>query len=467
MSPADLAWLRMDRPTNLMVNNVVLWFDAPVDWERFKAICRERLVGRFPRFGQRVAESRVPWRRVGWEDDPRFDLEHHLHRLALPAPGDRAALLELVGDLMATPLDHDKPLWDMYLVEGYGAGGAIVSRTHHSIADGIAIERVMLSLTDDARDGAFAPAPIERRHRRRPTHAVRVAIAAIASRMRHAAEAVGRGCLRVAAHPRQLGAQTRAVKQRARALTDLRLAGSEVGAALKGELGVVQRVATSRPVSLADVKRTGHATGTTVNDVMLTAVTGALGSYLRERGGPVAEIHAFVPFNVRPLGEPIPRDLGNKFGPVLLTLPAGLHDPQQRLAEVHRRMAELKDTAQGARAYALIQVIGMVPPDIGRVIIDATTAKASALITNVIGPPYPVSVAGTAVRGMLVWAPRPGSVPMSVTIFSYNGEITVGLGTDAGLIPGPELILSGVEDELAELQRLASRSKHHPGAAAA
>jgi WS/DGAT/MGAT family acyltransferase len=322
----------------------------------------------------------------------------------------------------------------MYLVEGYGPGCAIVSRTHHCIADGIALSRVILSLTDDAPDAAVAP--------------------------------LLRDGPSVAARPRRLSRLLRAAEDRTRALTKLPLARSAADTALKGELGVAQRVVSTGPISLADVKHTGHATGTTVNDVVLSAVTGALSRYLLERARPVAEFGAFVPFNLRPLSEPLPRDLGNEFGPVFVSLPVGLHDPRERLAEVHRRMAELKDSPGGARSYRLLRIIGVAPPDIARVITDVTTAKASALITNVTGPPHAVSLAGTPVRGMVVWAPRPGSMSMSVTIFSYNDEIIVGLASDAGLIPDPERILAGVEDELAELQRLAQHSTHHRSAAA-
>jgi hypothetical protein len=427
MHAADVAWLHMDRPTNLMVNNVVLWFDAPVDWDRVKEICRERLVGRFPRFRQRIAKSRLPWRPIGWEDDPLFDLEHHFHHLALPAPGDHTTLLELVADLMATPLDHDKPLWDMYLVEGYGPGCAIVFRTHHCIADGTALVRVTQSLTEDAPDVAAAP-----QTRRAGPH---------------------------------LGRVMRSAKHGARAPSKPLLAGSGTDTVLKGKLGVAQRVASSRPIRLADVKRTGHATGTTVNDVMLSAVTGALRSYLLERGSPLAEIGATVPVNLRPLSEPLPRDLGNEFGPVPVSLPVLLDDPQERLAEVHRRMAEIKHSPKGPRGYRLLRVIGMLPAAIGRVVTDRRTAKATTLITNVPGPEHRVSLAGTPVHGMLVWAPRPGGMSMSVTIFSYNDEITVGLAADAGLIPDPDRILAGVEDELAEIERLAGRSTHQRSAA--
>src|ERR1700752_743151 len=115
MPAADVAWLHMDRRTNLMVVNIVLSFDTIVDWERVKKLCRERLVECYPRFSQRVVESRLPCGPVAWEDAPHFEFERHFHRLALRAPGDQAVLRELVADLMATPLDHSRPLWDLYL----------------------------------------------------------------------------------------------------------------------------------------------------------------------------------------------------------------------------------------------------------------------------------------------------------------------------------------------------------------
>src|ERR1043165_8228375 len=97
-SSADAAWLHMDRPTNLMVINSVLLFDEPVDWDRYRELVKQRLVDPYPRFPQRPVESRLPLRAPKWEDDPDFSLEHHLHHLALPKPGDVAALQELVGD---------------------------------------------------------------------------------------------------------------------------------------------------------------------------------------------------------------------------------------------------------------------------------------------------------------------------------------------------------------------------------
>ena len=136
LSSADAAWLHMDRPTNLMVVNSVLLFDEPVDWERIKELVQRRLVERYPKFHQRVVESRLPLRPPNWEEDPDFALEHHMHHRALPAPGDAAALQELVGDLMTMPLDRNRALWHMYMVDGFGDGAALIVRMHHASPTG-------------------------------------------------------------------------------------------------------------------------------------------------------------------------------------------------------------------------------------------------------------------------------------------------------------------------------------------
>ena len=155
---ADAAWLHMDSRLNPMVVNAVIWFDEPIDLARAREIVQGRLVDAFPRFRQRVAEplGRPP----RFEDHPEFDVDQHLHRLALPAPGDRAALEEIVSDLITPPLDPTRPLWHVYLIEGFGDGCALLFRIHHCIADGIALARVMLSLTDEEPDAAIAaPSP--------------------------------------------------------------------------------------------------------------------------------------------------------------------------------------------------------------------------------------------------------------------------------------------------------------------
>ncbi len=462
-SSADAAWLHMDRPSNLMVINSVLLFDEPVDWDVVRAIIQRRLVDVYPRFRQRPVESRLPLRPPKWEDDVDFALEHHLHHLGLPAPGDAAVLQELVGDLMTMPLDRSRPLWHIYMIDGYGDGAAVIIRMHHCIADGIALARVMLSLTDDGPDAGIAP-PSERGGASgSTTEFVRTAIGDVA---RLSTAAVRQGA-HVATSPSHAARLAGAIARDSGTAVRLLLTPADAATAIKGEPGISRRVAWTEPVPLSTVKRIAHAHHATVNDVLLAAVTGALRHYLQDRGGPVAEIQAMVPFNLRPLDQPIPRKLGNRFGLVFLPLPVGTSGSYRRLLEVHHRMQELKDGRDGAVSYGLLSLTGLAPEPVERRIIDMFTAKTTAVMTNVPGPPEPVYLAGTPVRTVLFWAPTSGHMGMSVSIFSYRGEVTVGLMVDAALVPDPDHIAGRLSDELEALRptrrspRRAPRSRQH------
>lgn len=454
MSNADAAWLHMDRPTNLMVITGVIWFDEPPDWERVREVVKARLVDPFPPFRQRVTVGGVP-PGPHWGDDERFDLDTHLHRVALPPPGDSAALGALVADLAATPLDPEKPLWQFHLVDGYGEGGAMIVRIHHCIADGIALARVLLSLTDPSPDAEEAPpaaAPEEPASRLLET--LVAPARGVLSTAVGAAGAVAHESIEVAAHPSHLLDLASTAREDADALAGMLLESADPPTPLKGEMGVAKRVAWSTPLPLDDVKTMGHATGTTVNDIALTAMAGALRRYLQDRDDLVEELTAFVPFNLRPLDEPLPARLGNRFGLVFLRLPVGVGDRRRRLREVHARMREIKESPRGAMSYGFLDLMGRTPVQVEKRLIDLFSSKGSAVITNVPGPRRPVYFAGTPVAGVLVWAPASGEVSVTVSIFSYAGKITVGLMTDAGLVPCPETIVTAFESEMDALLRL-------------
>jgi diacylglycerol O-acyltransferase / wax synthase len=455
MSSADAAWLHMDRPSNLMIINSVLLFDEPIDVERVKQVIARRLVGRYPRFRQRVVESRLPLRPPSWEDDPDFSLEHHVHHLALPAPGDQAALQELVGDLMTMPLDRNRPLWHWYLVDGFGDGAAVICRMHHCIADGIALARVMLSLTDPGPD-----APPDGFAEPGPDRAPRLPLGLAAPVVR-----LGAGGLRAVAGAARHGAHAATspgyavrlaseVGRDAQTVLRLLLTPADAATAIKGEPHVSRRVAWSPPLPLADIKQLAHRHGATVNDVLLAAVSGALRHYLQDHDSAVGEVQAMVPFNLRPLDQPVPRDLGNKFGLVFLPLPVGTSGSYRRLMEVHRRMEKIKSGRDGAVSYGMLSLTGLTPEPIERRIVDLFSAKGTAVMTNVPGPAQPVYLAGTPVRTSLVWAPTSGHIGMSLSVFSYRQEVTVGLMTDATLVPDPERIVAGLETELELLGRI-------------
>ncbi|MFI5010209.1 MAG: WS/DGAT domain-containing protein, partial [Solirubrobacterales bacterium] len=240
----------------------------------------------------------------------------------------------------------------------------------------------------------------------------------------------------------------------ARALAKLLFTPPDARTALRGRLGVPKRVAWTGRLDLALVKATARAQGASVNDVLLAAVSGALRRHLRERGERPRAVRTLVPFNLRPLEEPIPRALGNRFGLVFLTLPVDVAGTRERLRELGRRMAAIKDSREGPVSFAILQGIGMTPRRVERRIVDIFTAKASAMTTNVPGPREVVYMAGAPLRAVLVWAPVSGSVGITVSIFSYHDGVTIGLLVDAGLVLDPQTIARDTELELADLAQL-------------
>jgi WS/DGAT/MGAT family acyltransferase len=472
----------MDRPSNLMVINTVLLFDEQLDWERLAEVLSTRLVAPHPRFRQRVAEGRLS-RGPRWVQDGDFDLSRHLHRRGLAAPGGETALKELAGDLASVPLDRGKPLWDIYLIDGPGEGCAVIVRMHHCIADGVSLAEVMLSLTDTAPGPSGPPA--------RPAAApARGGVAGLLRAPLSAAEATAAAVLRPAAGALATGGRLARTLARegintltdpghalelaggaaadARALGKLLLTPDDDGGAFKGELGTARTVAWGAPLSLASVKAIAHAQHATVNDVLLAAVSGALRGYLLEHGSEPREIRTTVPYNLRPphtangaAGEE-EAELGNRFGLVFLTLPVDRASRRERLGELKRRMDAIKHSPEGPISYALLEVIGLTPPEVESRLVDVFTAKATAVMTNVPGPRETVYLAGSPLRTVLVWAPTAGSVGMSVSIFSYDGRITVGLLVHTALVAEPQAILARLGREVTALGRLAPSPNGRP-----
>jgi diacylglycerol O-acyltransferase len=452
MSAIDAAWLRMDRPTNLAIITSVLWFARPPDWEAVEELLRERLLDRFPRFSQRAVEPRVRIGMPRWEEDPRFDLKRHVHRHRLPAPGDQAALEAFVATLQSTPLGREKPLWSAHLLDGFGDGAAIVWRIQHCIVDGVSLARVLLSLSDDASEAGIA---LQEKPHAPPRRAGASYAAPVMLAGRKLATAIARETRYAIAHPggilrgRIAGVDTRSLAKIART-------GSDTPTVLTGPLGVPQRTSWVTPVSLQEVKQIGRPSGATVNDVALAALAGALREYLTARGSLVEEIRAYMPFNLRPPQEPIPRELGNLFGLVMLTLPIGVAARRERLACVQRRMTEIKGTGEGRVAFDGLCMMGISPPGGERLWMDFFSAKTTVVVSNMPGPDKPIRLAGVAVKGMFIMAPRTGSVGLGVSIFSYNGRVSFGVTADAGLVPDPDKLLRAIVAELRAMRRLAA-----------
>jgi WS/DGAT/MGAT family acyltransferase len=447
MASVDALWFHMEEPANLMMITAVLWFEGRLDFGRLQAVVRERLVERYPRFRQRVVMGRLG--APHWEESPDFDLDAHLSRLRVPPPGDRAALETLVGQWMSTPLERSRPLWQFHVLEGAEGGDVLLCRLHHCLADGIALARVLLTLTDeegaeegvasDLRESSRAPGDGLVKWMRR----ARVVAGTARTVLRKGAE--------LAAEPILAGDLVRQGARGAAALGKLLVIPQDPRTPLRGPLGLEKRAAWSDPVPLERVKAMGRALGGTVNDVLLAAVTGALRRYLEARDVSPEDVHALVPVNLRPLDEPVPRELGNHFGVVFLRLPVHLEEPRRRLLELARRMGEVKRSPEAVLTFGALEVLGYAPAAVERELVDVFGSKATLVATNVPGPREAVSLAGTKLGGLTFWVPQAGHLGLGVSLFSYAGQVTVGVAADAGRMPDPHELIRAFHDEVEAL----------------
>ena len=447
MSSVDAAWLGMEDPTNLMMVTGVMALSGPVDLKRLQLVLDRRLAP-FARFHQRVVRPRSRANLPHWEDDPSFDVQNHLTHVALAAPGDDAALRKLVSDLMSEPLDFSKPLWHMHVVDGYQGGSVVLARVHHSIADGIALVRVLLSLTDDS-PGWKAPA----RPRRPSSAGFRLPLDWLPAAVRRGVSA---GQRLVSSPDRMLGAARLGIHGAYR-LGRLVVLPPDPVTVFKGDLGRRKRAAWSETLPLDDFKAIGKAYGATVNDVLVGTTTGALRRYMERRGQPTAgvAIRASVPVNLRPLDRA--HELGNAFGLVFLTLPIGIADPARRLRAIKKEMDGLKQSPEALVAFGVLSLMGLAPVEVEQAGLRFFGSKATAVLTNVPGPRQPLYLAGRKIGKVMFWVPQSGHLGIGISIISYEGGVMLGIATDARLVPDPERIVEAFKVEFEAMRAAAAK----------
>jgi len=227
----------------------------------------------------------------------------------------------------------------------------------------------------------------------------------------------------------------------------------------KGSLGIGKQAAWSAAIPLADVKAIGKGLGGTVNDVLLTAMSGALRRYLQSRNQKVDGLNfrAIVPVNLRAPGKE--EELGNKFGLVFLSLPIGISDPHQRLQELKRRMDGLKGSLEAPVAFGILTTIGASPEPVQELVVKFFGTKGTGVMTNVIGPQQQIYLAGSPLESLMFWVPQSGRLGLGVSILSYNGQVWMGVITDRGLVPDPEKMIDAFETEFAALQGAAREAR--------
>ncbi len=449
MSAVDAAWLRMDRSTNLMMIVGVVMFDGRVDFARFRATLEQRFL-KFPRFRCRAVEDALS---ASWEPVSDFDLDQHLTRVALPEPAGQLELEALVSELAGTDLDRRRPMWQFHFVENFRRGTAVILRIHHCYADGTAMIRVFLTLTDPEANAPTRAQAAPATERATDDESLPwlgklglPGLGLVQKAYAEGAEWLGRA-LDLTRNPEQANELAKHALGIAAELARVATLPDDPPTRFKGALGTRKIAAWTDPLPLAEVKAVSKALGCTVNDLLMSTAAGALGGYLRAHGEDTdgMTIRATVPVNLR--DPAAAAQLGNHFGLVFLELPIGMRDPLARLSEVHAAMSALKSSYQPVLTLGLMAALGMVPTQVEAAAIDLLSTKATAVATNVPGPQQRLYLAGSPIARLIFWVPQSGDIGLGISILSYAGQVQFGLIADYKRVPDPGEVTARFHEE--------------------
>ena len=436
------------------VGAVLIFEGPPPQFDDYLNHMRGRL-HLVPRYRQKLTTPPLETGRPLWIDDPSFNLEYHVRHAALPSPGTEDQLFQLAARIASQQLDRSKPLWESWLVEGLeGDRFALIFKTHHSLVDGVSGVDLATVLLDLGPTPTPPPTDLEPWQPRPEPSAAEL----IAAGIRGAVTATGEIVTKALSATTRPAASLGILKEAAEGVGEIVWAGLNPApeTPLNVEIGP-HRCYTVVRHQLAEYKEVKDALGGTVNDVVLTVVSGALARWLRSRGIRTEglEMRALVPVSVR--REDQRHTLGNQLTVMRGPLPVYIKDPVARLRVVRQAMDGLKESKQAVGAATLVRVNNLAPPTIlaqaSR--LNFSTRLFNLIVTNIPGPQLPLYVLGRQLEDLFPIAFLPDHHALAVAIMSYNGGIDYGLLGDYDALPDIELIAEGIADTLAELLQAA------------
>ncbi|RZS34004.1 WS/DGAT/MGAT family acyltransferase [Herbihabitans rhizosphaerae] len=452
---ASFLYLSDDAP-GMNVGGVAI-FQRPrsgLDYTQMVQLIASRL-SLVPRYRQKVLGVPGHLARPVWVDDPDFDLTYHVRRSALPEPGTDEALHDLVARLISRPLDHSRPLWEAYFVEGLaGNKVALVTKTHPALVDGVrTIDLGQLILEPspeeaDSDEEAWTP--------RRSPSGTKLVLDAVAETVRSPMGALD-------------GVRTAATD----AVTTARKAGNVLGE-LVSALGTAARKAPSGPLNvpisqqrrfavararLEDLRGVRAEHGGTINDVVLALITGALRTWLLSRGESVdasTTLRALVPLAIRDeLDGSTPTLIGNKVSPHLVDLPVGEPSPVVRLQHVGHAMRAHNYSGRSVAAGALLRLGGFAPPTLHSLGARAAGSFSkrffNLVVTNVPGPQTPVYAGNARMVEMFPVMPLLPNQALAIGVTSYDGGVYVGFNGDRDALSDVDTLARMLEESVEEL----------------
>jgi len=455
LTALDSSFLHLeDGAAHMHVASVMVFEGPPPPYDDLLDAIERRLA-LVPRYRQRLAYVPLGQGRPKWVDDPHLNLRYHVRATALPSPGHEHQLKDLAGRVFSQQLDRDKPLWEIWMVDGLaGDRFAMLAKTHHALVDGISGVDIMSVLFDTSPEPAAPTAPGDRwLPRPMPTSAqllgeALIERATIPTEIARSVRSVFRGPRRVLA-----GARDAAVGLGAMAWAGLNPAPPSP---YNHPIGPHRRFTWVR-AELDDVKAIKNELGGTVNDVVIATVAGAIGKHLRHRGQNTdgLELKAMIPVSVR---ADVERGaLGNKVAAIMAPLPVWCQDAVARLDIVREQLSHLKAGGQAVGAQVLTELTGFAPPTVmgqaSRLV--SRQRMFNVVVTNVPGPQFPLYMAGRRLIDPFPMVPLARNQALGIALLSYCGKINFGLVGDYDLLWDLDDLAVDVRDALAELAEAA------------
>ncbi len=428
--------------------------DRDPDYDRFRARMANAIRG-LPRLRQRVELAQLPLTPPEWVDDPDFDLDYHLRRVALPAPGTDRQLLDLGAQWLQDPFDPRRPLWQMTVVGGLSGGrAALLAKLHHAVTDGVGGVRLSSSFIDLSRDapdpepaseGADGPARFDSGPNRLMTEMRRQL-----ERVPQAVTGMWNGAVEIASHPQSLGREAADVVESARSVARQALVTDGARSPLWAGRRSTARHFEILSIDLDDAKRTARALDGSVNDVFVSGVAGGAAAYHRARGVDAEELRISMPVSTRH-----DRSVGgNSFTPARVLVPAGILDPIERFRAVHDRLATVKAERAIGLADALTGVLTGLPGPLLTRLVRQQVQTVDLAASNVRGAPVEIFVAGARVLSNHPMGPT-GGTAFNASVLSYCSQLDMGINTDAAAVDDPVLLRHCIAESLAEVMAAA------------
>jgi WS/DGAT/MGAT family acyltransferase len=462
MSPIDSSFLHIENAvTPMHIGGVSIFEGPPPPFAELRAMVAGKLA-LVPRYRQKVRSIPLAIGPPVWIDDRHFSLDYHLRRTAVPAPGGELELRQMAARVFSQALDRNKPLWELWVVEGLHDGRwALLSKVHHCMVDGVAATDLMSVMFSDETAPAETAGSIERSWAPAPDPS--------------GLEVLLRTAIRRVSPTGQLETFERALRaprETLRSLAEIARAATAATPSLRpversslnGPIGPHRRWSWAQ-VRLSDVKTVRTGLGGTVNDVVLTLITNGFAELLESREERITEdrvVRTMVPVSVRRRGE---RGVyNNRVSAVFAGLPVGLVNPAARLARIRTEMDGIKHSKQAVAGDVLSSLSGFAPPLLlalgSRLVTLSPRLNMHTATTNVPGPQQPVQTLGRRLLASYPFVPVVGSVRIVVAIFSYDGGLYFGVTGDYDGAPDIERLTAGIERGMHDLLALArKRSK--------